>query len=201
MILTMTRGKLWRGRPDRNTSPVESISHSPMTYDFCSGYFQGLEEGQGPCGQEVALDAGHSWEGCPAASQSSPGLSLWHPHLGAASSASACAHWEPPCWNPFVHPQLQHSREQLWGRDFTSHCSCTTAVCSSLWAQWGKKSWQTFMEGSVWKQCRAGIRACFHKDSPATWIISTRWRGGKRAFNLKNVLYKEQNWQRSKEFE
>lgn len=146
IMLKMTREKLSGGMSaNRNTDLTESISDLPVakSRSLCSGYLQGLGEEQGPHGQEVALApvAGQGWERCPAASGSGTGLSLWYPHLGDASSARACTHWQPSYWNPFVHPDLRQVRKQPWRGDPTSGCSCTAALFSSMWAQWVESRW------------------------------------------------------------
>lgn len=47
----MTREKLWRGRPNRNTSSVESISHPPMTHDFIAGISKDWKKGRALVGR------------------------------------------------------------------------------------------------------------------------------------------------------
>lgn len=144
--------------------------HITSSHGFCSGYFQAQEEGW-----EVALDAGTAGRGGTLISPS-----------GCCLLCQARAHWEPPCWNPCVHPDLQHISKHLWQGDFTSHCLCTTGVCSSC-GHSEIRGGDTFMEASVWKQCRAGITACFHKTlQPRQW---SPWG------EEEDILYKEQSWQ------
>lgn len=128
----MTRKKLWRGRPDRNTSPVESISHPPITYGFAVGISKEWKKSRALVGRRWPWVLGTTGRG-----------------VQLPPSAALGCHFDVPTWVlpplPVLvltesHPAeiplciqtcITSGNSSGCFRDLTSHCSCTTAVCSA----------------------------------------------------------------------